>query len=111
NTTAAGDREFTYDPKTFTKKKWAKPAEAIVHIFPGSYWNNFQFRVKSVDWDHHLVKLGEGGWQTAQLDNPDDFFGTALSTGSHFFIDNVFEELDAPGEWYLDKEKSILYYM
>lgn len=111
NTTGAAKREFTYDPETFTKKRWAKPSDAIVHIFPGSYWNNFQFRVKSVDWDRRLIKLGEGGWQTALLDNPRDFFGTKLRKGSHFFIDNVFEELDAPGEWYIDKEKSILYYM
>ena len=110
NTTDAGDRQFTYDPETFTKKRWSKPTDAIVHIFPGSYWNNFQYRVKSIDWDRHLIKLGEGGWQTALLDNPHDFFGTALSKGSHFFIDNVFEELDAPGEWYLDTEESVLYY-
>ena len=110
NTTDAGDREFTYDPASFTNKRWAHPTDAIVHIFPGSYWNNFQFRVASIDRDRHQVKLGEGGWQTALLENPDDFFGTALSKGSHFFIDNVFEELDAPGEWFLDERTSTLYY-
>ncbi len=111
NATGAGEREFTYDPDTFTKNRWANPTDAIVHIFPGSYWNNFQFRIASVDRNSHLIKLGEGGWQTALLDNPDDFFGTALSRGSHFFIDNVFEELDAPREWFLDREESILYYV
>jgi hypothetical protein len=30
---------------------------------------------------------------------------------SRFFIENVFEELDAPGEWYLDREQGVLYYM
>jgi len=111
NTIGAGEREFTYDPETFTTKKWARPGDAIVHIFPGSYWNNFQFQVRSVDWNQHLIKLGEGGYQTAMLRNPDDFFGTRLEEGSHFFVENVFEELDVPGEWYLDHEKSILYYM
>ncbi|MBW8034379.1 MAG: hypothetical protein FVQ79_01580 [Planctomycetes bacterium] len=112
NTTGVAGRGFTYDPETFTTKRWANPSDAIVHIFPGSYWNNFQFRVKSVDWDSHTVKLGEGGWQTALLRTSSrDFFGTKLRKGSHFFVDNVFEELDAPGEWYLDKEKNILYYM
>ena len=28
---------FSWDPDTFTKKKWADPTEAVVHIFPGSY--------------------------------------------------------------------------
>ena len=26
------------------------------------------------------------------------------------FVENIFEELDAPGEWYLDRVKHILYY-
>jgi hypothetical protein len=34
---------------------------------------------KSIDWERKLVVLGEGGWQTCLLDNPDGFFGTALS--------------------------------
>jgi len=111
NTIGAGDRSFTYDPETFTTRKWGRPAEAIVHIFPGSYWNNFQFRIESIDWDRHVIKLGKGGFQTALLANPDDFYGTKLEEGSHFFVDNVFEELDVPGEWYHDQEESILYYM
>ena len=35
----------------------------------------------------------------------------AVTEDSHFYIENVFEELDAPGEWYLDKDKGILYLM
>ena len=27
-----------------------------------------------------------------------------------FFIENVFEELDTPNEWYLDKDTRILYW-
>ena len=110
NTAGTGDREIIYDPETFTSKKWTSPKDAVVHIFPGSYWNNFQYRIESVDWDRHVIKLGKGGFQTALLENPDDFFGTKLEEGSHFFVDNVFEELDFPGEWYLDQENSILYY-
>jgi hypothetical protein len=30
---------------------------------------------------------------------------------SRFFIENVFEELDAPSEWYLDGNQGILYYI
>lgn len=29
---------------------------------------------------------------------------------SRFFVENVFEELDAPGEWYLDVRQSVLYF-
>ena len=31
--------------------------------------------------------------------------------GCRFFVENVFEELDAPGEWYLDTAAGILYFM
>ena len=34
-----------------------------------------------------------------------------VNEGSRFYIENVFEELDAPGEWYLDENEGILYYM
>jgi parallel beta-helix repeat protein len=30
--------------------------------------------------------------------------------GNRYFVENVREELDSPGEWYLDKEKGDLYY-
>ena len=30
---------------------------------------------------------------------------------SHFYVENVFEELDAPGEWYLDEVEGALYYL
>ena len=30
--------------------------------------------------------------------------------GKEFFIENVFEELDAPNEWYYDETRSLLFY-
>ncbi len=114
--------EFSFDPVTFTKKKWARPQEAVVHIFPLDYWGILQWQVKDIDWNSHAVKLGWGGFQLNALE-----FGIA-ATGlgktqlyaadsgvnalkSRFYIENVFEELDAPGEWYFDSEKQSLYYM
>ena len=29
---------------------------------------------------------------------------------THRFVENVFEELDAPGEWFVDPAKRVLYY-
>lgn len=111
NATGGGNTEgsdpfISYDPETFTKNRWSKPTEAIVHIFPTHYWHNLQFRIKSIVYGRHLIEFGEGGWHANQIVDRNEF-----SEGSRFFIDNVFEELDAPGEWYLDKEKCILYYL
>ncbi len=44
----------------------------------------------------------EGGWQT---NRPADM------SKNERFVENIFEELDAPGEWYLDKAHGILYLM
>jgi hypothetical protein len=112
--------QFHFDPATFTKKRWAKPETAVVQMFPLDYWGSLQWRVKDIDWVAHVVKLGWGGFQVNALE-----FGIA-ATGlgrtqlysegpegfrSRFYIENVFEELDAPSEWYLDSDKGILYYL
>ena len=101
-------RGIVFKPETFTKNRWARPEEAIIHIFQGHHWGNLQWIVKAVDFDNHYVWFGEGGQQVGAK-----WFANPISVddGSQFYIENVFEELDAPGEWYLDKSKGILYYM
>jgi hypothetical protein len=109
--------EFHFDPATFTKKRWAKPNEAIVHLFPLDYWGNLQWTVKDIDWDKHCIKLGWGGFQINELVFGKAATGIGISQlyngefSSRFFIENVFEELDAPGEWFLDEGAGVLYYM
>jgi hypothetical protein len=95
-------RGIGFDPATFTKRRWAKPQEAVIHIFNAPYWGNLQWRIKDVDWANHIVWFGSGGWQNR---------GTMVDQRSRFYIENVFEELDSPGEWYLDEGKGVLYYM
>jgi hypothetical protein len=95
-------RGITFDPGEFTKKHWAKPHEAVIHIFNAPYWGNLQWRIKDIDWTSHVIWFGIGGWQNR---------GTMVDQRSRFFIENVFEELDSPGEWYLDREEEMLYYM
>jgi len=34
-----------------------------------------------------------------------------LATGDQYYVENAFELLDAPGEWYLNKKEGKLYYM
>lgn len=41
-----------------------------------------------------------GGWQNNRPSPPHE---------KYKFVENVFEELDAPGEWYLDRKEHILY--
>ncbi|HEX4022083.1 MAG TPA: right-handed parallel beta-helix repeat-containing protein [Acidobacteriaceae bacterium] len=100
-------RGVRFDPATFTNRHWSNPEDAEIHIFQEAYWGNLQWQLKGIDRETHSIWFGEGGQQIgAKWDkNP-----AKVGSQSRYFIENVFEELDSPGEWFLDKRKSILYY-
>jgi hypothetical protein len=81
-------------------KRWANPAGGFVHALHAHEWGSFHYRIAGVD-EKGQLKL-EGGWQNNR------------QMGMHKsirFVENVFEELDAPGEWYLDRAKGVLFFM
>jgi hypothetical protein len=100
-------RGIRFDPSTFSKKKWSNLRDAEIHIFQAAYWGNLQWRISGIDFATNAIWFGGGGQQIGAKwsKNP-----AVLNQKSLFFIDNVFEELDAPGEWFLDIKKNILYY-
>jgi len=99
-------RGLLYDPASFTAKRWAHPEEAVIHVFQGWNWGNLQWRLKAVDPESHALWFGEGGFQMGAkwFDDP-----AKIAEDSRFFVENVFEELDAPGEWYLDARAGVVY--
>lgn len=104
-------KRIFFNPETFTSKKWIDPESAILHIFPHNHWGNLQVRVSNINYDenyfdilHRRPQINETLFKL--FARP----GTYLSERSNYFIDNVFEELDSDGEWYFDKEKTVLYY-
>lgn len=101
-------RGIELDPETFTDQNWARPHEAVIHIFQNFYWGNLQWRVQSIDRDAHRLWFGDGGQQMGAKWTTE---GSAVGTRSRYFVENVFEELDAPCEWYLDREAGKLYWM
>lgn len=101
-------RGILFAPDTFTRNHWARPEEAVIHIYQAHYWGNLQWQVKAMDWKNGRIWFGKGGQQMgAKWSHAPNI----INQHSRFFIENVFEELDAPGEWYLDKEAGILYYL
>ncbi len=100
-------RGILFDPTTFTTRRWANSGEAEIHIFQAAYWGNLQWKIKNIDFGSNSIWFGEGGQQIGAKWSSDP---EVLNKHSRFFIENVFEELDAPGEWYLDQQKNILYY-
>lgn len=100
------DEWFSYNPKTFSNKTWNNPETGIVHAYQSHNWGNMQYRIESVNREENKVYLDEGGWQ---LQRSHGIGGKGVKA-SWYFIENIFEELDVTGEWFLDKKTNLLYY-
>ena len=99
--------ELNFDPKTFDRPRYAHPKEAVLHCFQTFSWGNLIWRLRGIDYERNCFLLGRGGWQMNTLWS----WWAACAGEAPFYIENVFEELDAPGEWYLDRREGVLYYM
>ncbi|MEH6303998.1 PDZ domain-containing protein [Olivibacter sp. CPCC 100613] len=80
-------------------KTWKNPIGAYVHALHQGRWGGFHYQVTEKKPDGTLIL--EGGKQN---NRPSEMHAT------YRFIENVFEELDSPEEWYFDKNERILYY-
>jgi hypothetical protein len=81
-------------------KTWSDPATGFLHSIAYAGWG-----------DVHRAILGRNTDQTLKLGAP--IGNNRASWGgydSEVRVDNIFEELDAPGEWFYDVKKSLLYY-
>ena len=73
---------------------------AIVHAWRPSHWASWMFEVDDYDRTTGTFKFGRGGFQGAR----------GSDKGAEIVVENVMEELDAPTEWFYDKDKKMLYY-
>lgn len=80
-------------------KTWKNPAGGFLHVMHVSDWGDFHYRITGKD-EKGELKM-EGGWQNNRPNG--------LSKDNRM-VENIFEELDAPGEWYYDSKEAILYY-
>lgn len=79
--------------------RWANPAEGYFHAMHPALWGGFTWRITGKDALGEITK--EGGWQNNR--------GGAVHPTIRF-VENIFEELDAPGEWFLDASTHTLYF-
>jgi hypothetical protein len=79
-------------------KTWADPTGGYVHALHRAEWGDFHYRITGKTNDDSL--LLEGGWQNNR---------PAPMHSEHRFVENIFEELDAPAEWFYNAASGILY--
>lgn len=94
NGTNGGQFTYTEDqPGT-----WAKSDDIWVHGFWTQDWADSYERVKSIDPAGRIIETYP----------PHGCYG--YTEKHRYYVLNVLEELDSPGEWYLDRANSLLYF-
>lgn len=79
--------------------KWKNPVGGFMHVLHKARWGGMHYRITGKDAEGELKY--EGGWQNNR--------GSSMHPDIRF-VENVFEELDAPGEWFLNEEQSALFF-
>ena len=92
---ADSKRAFKVRPQD--RRAWAHPEEIETFIFPRYNWWNNIVPVATVDKDTGGVTLAKD-------------CSYAIRPLDRYYVQNALEELDAPGEWYLDKRTWTLYF-
>jgi hypothetical protein len=79
-------------------KKWNNPKGGYIHALHQGEWGDFHYLITGKDSTGKL--LYEGGWQNNR---------PAKMHPQHRYVENIFEELDQPGEWFYDQKEGIIY--
>lgn len=79
--------------------RWKDPAGGYIHAMHSKHWGGYHYRITGKNADGSVAY--EGGWQNNRQMGMHE---------EHRFVENIFEELDAPGEWFHDKKSQTLYF-
>ncbi|MCM2372843.1 right-handed parallel beta-helix repeat-containing protein [Aporhodopirellula aestuarii] len=92
-----------YAADAFSKQhaaNWSDPSGGYIHAMHRSRWGGYHYLITGKNAKGEVTY--EGGWQNNR------------QMGMHAsqrMVENVFEELDTPGEWFHDADSSTLYYL
>ena len=106
---ATGEWEFGYKGGTF---EYAEDAPSRWDVSKGIWMNGFWCH----DWANETLKIGAIDKQKKQITSAAiHTYGIGNSSKWHtakrrYYVFNLLEELDRPGEWYVDRDKGVLYF-
>jgi hypothetical protein len=106
---ATGEWEFGFKGGTF---EYAEDAPARWNVAKGIWMNGFWCH----DWANESLKIGALDKEKRQITSAAvHTYGIGNSSKWHtakrrYYVFNLLEELDSPGEWYVDREKRVLYF-
>jgi len=90
-----------YSADCISKEKaagWKNPKGGYIHALHKHDWGGFSYQITGKDDDGNLTYIG--GWQNnRQMGMHDEYR----------FVENIFEELTEPGEWYYSEEEQKIY--
>lgn len=94
-----GQKQFEFYPGDIDAN-WANLNDVKITAF--HFWQSPQFYISSVDTEKNIVHLS---WPSrARLTHNHE------SRGAKYYVENVFEALNTPGEWYLNRKTGELFY-
>ena len=94
-----GDMDHAIIEPALVKESWGRARDAQINIVPQWRFFNQWNTVTKVD------------AKTGRIDIADSERHAKINPGSWFWIEGVREELDQPGEWFLDTETRRLHYL
>lgn len=87
---------FTFDGDR--PRRWTEEHDVWVHGYWFWDWSDQRQKVKSIDLEHRSI----------EVEPPYHTYG--YRKGQWFYAYNLLSEIDQPGEWYLDRDKGVLYF-
>ena len=91
-----------YAADAFSKERaagWENPEGGYIHAMHSKRWGGYHYKITGKNAEGDVTY--EGGWQNnRQMGMHEEFR----------MVENIFEELDAPGEWFHNAKTNTLYY-
>jgi hypothetical protein len=95
-TTGCVEGIFTYEGNR--PARWVGENDPWVHGYWFWDWSDQRQKVKTLDLSKHTIELAP------------PYHGYGYRKGQWYYAYNLLSEIDEPGEWYLDRERGVLYF-